>query len=64
MVNYQDMIVYSSLSLLNISFNPFHPNISLYILYTILCIFPMVFTRGIDLTVMSFLGVWSFPLFS
>ena len=49
MVNYQDLIVYSSLSLLNISFNPFHPNISLHILYTVLCTFPMVFTRKIEL---------------
>ena len=33
---------------------PLHPNVSLYILHTVLCIFPEVLTRRICLTIKSF----------
>ena len=45
-------------------FNPLHPNISMYILHTVLYTSPKVLTRRIYLTFKSFLSQWSFPLFS
>ena len=33
--------------------NPFHPNISMHILHTVLCTFPKVLTRRICLTIDS-----------
>ena len=44
--------------------NPLHPNISMHILHTVLYIFPKVLTRRICLTIKSFSGWQSFPLFS
>ena len=44
--------------------NPFHPNVSINILHTILCTLPNALTRRIVLTIKSFFGWWSFPLFS
>ena len=44
--------------------NPFHPNISMHILHTVLYTFPTVLTRRICLTIKSFSGWQSFPLFS
>ena len=35
-------------------FNPLHPNISLHILHTVLCTFPMVLKRRICLTITNF----------
>ena len=49
---------------LNWSFNPLHPNISIHILHTVICIFTDVLTRRICLTIKSFFSWWSFPLFS
>ena len=40
-------------------FNPFHPNISIHILHTVLCTFTKVLTRRIYLTIKSFLSWWS-----
>ena len=44
--------------------NPLHPNISMHILHTVLYTFPTVLTRRICLTIKSFSGWQSFPLFS
>ena len=44
--------------------NPLHPNISMHILHTVLYTFPKVLTRRICLTIKSFSGWQSFPLFS
>ena len=35
----------------NLPVNPLHPNISMYILHTVLCTFPKVLTRRICVTV-------------
>ena len=43
--------------------NPLHPNISMYILHTVLYIFPNVLTRRICLAIKSFFSWWSFCLF-
>ena len=44
--------------------NPLHPNISLYILLTVLYTFPKVLTRRICLIIKSFLSWWSLLVFS
>ena len=36
--------------------NPLHPNISIFILHTVLCTFTMVLTRRICRTIESFFG--------
>ena len=41
--------------------NPVHPNISIYILHTVLYTFPKVLTKRICLTIKSFFSCWSFP---
>ena len=41
-----------------------HPDISMHILYTVLYTFLSILTRRICLTIKSFIGWWSFPLFS
>ena len=46
------------------TFNPLHPNISMYILHTVLYTFPKELTRRICLTIKDFLGWWLFPLLS
>ena len=52
------------LSILSKSLNPLHLHISMSILHTVLYTFPKVRTRRICLTIKSFFGCWSFPLFS
>ena len=47
-----------------ININPLHPNITIYILHTVLYTFPKVLTRRICLTIKSFISWGSFPLFS
>ena len=44
--------------------NPLHPKISVHILHTVLYTFPTMLTRRILLTIKSFYGWQSFPLFS
>ena len=44
--------------------NPLHPDISMYILHTVLYTLPKVLTRRICLAMKSFFSWWSFPLFS
>ena len=51
------------LSSLSKSLNPLHLHISMHILHTVLYTFPKVRTRRICLTIKSFFGCWSFPLF-
>ena len=41
--------------------NPLQPNISVYILHTVLFTFPKVLTRRICLTIKSLFSWWSFP---
>ena len=48
----------------NCRINPLHPNISMHILFTVLCTLPQLLTRRICLTIKSFFSWWSFPLFS
>ena len=45
-------------------FNPLHPYIRIHLLYTLLCMFPLVLTRRICWTIKVSLGWRSFPLFS
>ena len=45
------------------SLNPSHPNISFYILHTVLYKFPKALTRRLCLKIMSSCTWWSFPLF-
>ena len=52
------------LSGLSKSCNPLHLHIIMSILHTVLYTFPKVRTRRICLTIKSFFGCWSFPLFS
>ena len=47
-----------------IAFNPLRSNVSIYVLLSVLCIFPLVMTRRICLTIWSLLDWWSSPLFS
>ena len=49
---------------LEMKFNPFHPNISMHILRTVLYTFPKALTRGICLKIKRFVSWWSFPWFS
>ena len=44
--------------------DPLHPNISMQILLTVLCIYPIVLSRGIDLSIKGSYTYWSFSLFS
>ena len=44
-------------------FYPFHPNISMHFLHTVLHTFPKMLTRRTCLTVKSSFWWWSFPLF-
>ena len=43
--------------------NPLHLNINMHILYTVLYKYPKVLIRRICVTIYSFFGWWSFPLF-
>ena len=48
-----------------LSLNPFQPNISIHILYTVLCTSLMILTSLENFSIIrSFLPLWSFPLFS
>ena len=44
---------------LEMKFNPFHPNISMHILHTVLFTFPKALTRGICLKINSFISLIS-----
>ena len=44
--------------------NPLHPNISMQILLTVLCTYPIVLSREIDLSIRGSFTYWSFSLFS
>ena len=46
----------------NVTLDPFHPNISIHILHTVLYTFPQVLTRRIFSTIKSFISWLSFIL--
>ena len=48
---------------LNQFIDPWHPNISLHILHSVLCTFPLLLTRRIWWPINSFFGWWSFLVF-